>query len=166
MADGMHEMGFAEPDPAIKIKRIKRNRILGFRHAAGGGMGQLIGLADDEIIKSEPRIERRHQGGIGARRFGHARGFVLKGLVCLRKADRGFLRDTILAIKRLYSKIDAFDGAVGRAPELAKPVGVVVEHPVPKEPGRQRQRNGIAVNLVQFDILEPGIEGCFAIFGA
>ena len=75
---GMHEMGLAEPHPAIEKQRIK-GHLVGFRHAAGGGEGQLVGLADDEIGKRIIGIERRAdvllpvgpgavaQGGIASR---------------------------------------------------------------------------------------------------
>ena len=61
--DRMHQMGLAEADPAIKEQRVERHAVdrrdAGLGDAAGGGVGQLVGLADDKILEGEARIERR-----------------------------------------------------------------------------------------------------------
>ena len=69
----MHQMGLAEADAAIEEQRVEGHGArLG--DALGGGMGELVGLADDEILEGEARIERRAHilrgeggGGVGAR---------------------------------------------------------------------------------------------------
>ena len=55
--DGVHQMGLAEPDPAVQEQRVERRRG-GFGDAARGGMGELVRLADHEIVEGEARIER------------------------------------------------------------------------------------------------------------
>ena len=76
---GMHQMGLAEADPAIEKQRVERHRVkrggAGFGDASRGGVSELVGLADDEILESEARVERRelrlvladfeHAGGLG-----------------------------------------------------------------------------------------------------
>ncbi len=54
--DGVHEVGLAEADAAIQEQRIERH-VLGLRHSAGGGVGELVRLAHDELIEGEPGIE-------------------------------------------------------------------------------------------------------------
>ena len=63
--DRVHQMGLAEADAAIEEKRVERHRLFradaGFGDPPGGGMGQFVGLADDEILEGEARVERRGQ---------------------------------------------------------------------------------------------------------
>ena len=61
--DRVHQVSLAEADPAVQEQRIERY-IVHRRHArlgnpARGGVGQLVRLADDEILEGEARIERR-----------------------------------------------------------------------------------------------------------
>ena len=55
----MHQVGLAEPDAAIKEQRVERaepdGRDGGLGDAPGGGMGELVRLADDEMIEGEAR---------------------------------------------------------------------------------------------------------------
>ena len=56
--DGMHQVGLAQPNAAIKKQRIKGHGPA-FGHATGGGMGQFVRLADNEPIEGKTRIQRR-----------------------------------------------------------------------------------------------------------
>ena len=60
-ADGMHEMGFAQPYAAVEKKRIEaaRGRLLG--HTASTGVGEFIGLTDNETVERKARVERHGQ---------------------------------------------------------------------------------------------------------
>jgi len=48
--DGLHQMGLAEADAAIKEQRIE-NHLRGFGDTPGGGVGKLVWLADDELLE-------------------------------------------------------------------------------------------------------------------
>ena len=55
-------MGLAETDPAIEEQRVEGDGLVGrgagLGDAPSGGVGQLIRLADDEVLEGEARIER------------------------------------------------------------------------------------------------------------
>src|SRR5258708_21984722 len=61
--DGLHQRGLAGPDTAIEEERVERHRAVGadrgFGDAPRRRMRQLVGLADDEILEGEARVERR-----------------------------------------------------------------------------------------------------------
>ena len=58
----VHQMGLAETDPAVKVERVERNRLngvgAGLSDMSSGGMSELVGLADDEILEQQALIER------------------------------------------------------------------------------------------------------------
>ena len=56
--DRVHQVGLAEADAAIEEQRVERHRSA-VGHAPRRGMGELVRLADDEILEGEARIERR-----------------------------------------------------------------------------------------------------------
>ena len=59
MGDGVHQVGFAQAHATIQKQRIEGDRAT-FGHAAGGGMGQFIGFADNETIKRKARVKGRN----------------------------------------------------------------------------------------------------------
>ncbi len=89
MGDRVHEVGLAEADTPIEEERIEGDRTA-LGNPAGSGMGELVRLADHEIVKGEARVELRAgqcllglidgfwrrrgerpgDGGHGSRRFG------------------------------------------------------------------------------------------------
>ena len=74
----MHQVGLAQADAAIKEQRVEGDRAA-FGHAAGGGMGQFVGLADDEAVKGEAGVKR-----------GTGQVFVIAGAGCLGGSARRF----------------------------------------------------------------------------
>jgi hypothetical protein len=52
----MHQVGLAESDPAVEEQRIERWRV-GRGDAPRGSEGEIVGLADDEMLEGEARIE-------------------------------------------------------------------------------------------------------------
>ena len=72
MRDGVHQVGLAEADAAIQEQRVEADRAA-FGHAAGGGMGQFVRLADDETVEGEARIQRG-AGQLVLGRRGRGRG--------------------------------------------------------------------------------------------
>jgi hypothetical protein len=57
MRDGVHQVRLAQADAAIEEQRVEGDRPA-FGHAARGGMGQLVRLADDEAVEGEARIQQ------------------------------------------------------------------------------------------------------------
>ena len=51
----MHQMGFAQADAAVQEQRIEQHAI-GLGNASSGGVGELVGLADNELIKGESAL--------------------------------------------------------------------------------------------------------------
>ena len=92
--DGVHEVRFTQTDTAIKEQRVEGDWAA-FGDAAGGGVGQFVGLADDEIVKAEARVKRGGaQLGVGGgfhgsrgltrsrgRLFGGRAGLLIQGKV-------------------------------------------------------------------------------------
>ena len=58
VADGMHQVGLAEPDAAVQEERVVRvTRAL--RHRQAGRVGQAIGGPDDEVVEGIARVDVR-----------------------------------------------------------------------------------------------------------
>src|SRR3989304_4652944 len=65
VADGVHEVGLAEPDAAVDEQWVVDvPGVLGHRET--GGVSQLVRRPDDEVLEREarvePRLERREHG--------------------------------------------------------------------------------------------------------
>ena len=64
MPDGVEQVGLAEADAAVDEERIVgRGGVLG--HGQAGGLGELVGRADDERLERVPGIEGRGRRGRG-----------------------------------------------------------------------------------------------------
>ena len=56
MADGVHEVGLAQARPAVDVEGVVGlGRILG--HGHGGGVGELVAAADDEVLEGVIGVE-------------------------------------------------------------------------------------------------------------
>ena len=167
-ADGMHQVRLAEPDPSVEEEGVVGGgRRL--RHPAGRRVGELVGLAHDEVPEDETRIERtpdipsvafgrgttggrgggRLVGGFGRprRRFGGRRGHPFA-----------------LALRRLGLDLDVelLDRAVLVGPELEDAPGEVLVHIVAHEAGRRRDAHRVSVDAEQGQRLEPAAVGGIA----
>ena len=61
ITDGMHQMGFTQSGGAVKKQRVESQaRVL--YDFCGGGIGEVIGIADNESIECIPGIEQRQIG--------------------------------------------------------------------------------------------------------
>jgi hypothetical protein len=70
VADGLHQVGLAEADPAIDEQRVVGDAgVLSHLHC--GGPRQLVGFAGDEIVEAEIPVQA---GAIGYRRRGSRPG--------------------------------------------------------------------------------------------
>ena len=56
--DGVHQMRLAQAHAAIKKQRVETGLGRALGHAAGAGMSEFIGLADNEAVEGEAWIER------------------------------------------------------------------------------------------------------------
>ena len=147
MRDGVHQVGFPQADAAIKKQRVERHRpALG--HPAGGGMGQLVGLADDETVEGEAGIQRsprqvlvrgalsdRLDGGLGGRACG---GWARGG----RRGPHG--------------ELDAVNRGSGAGELRADMVAVVALHPVAEKDRRHFEARNAVFQLRQLQRFDPG----------
>ena len=168
----MHQMGLAEPDPAIEEQRVERHRA----HRAGAGlgdpprrgMGELVGLADDEILEGEARVEARQLRPVFAdferrgRRARPARSDVQSdprrgprvagGGICSRSrwrpADDDYRNPLNLPVLR--------------PPQRQDPVGVMRRDPIAKKPRRRGDYRLAAIDPLDADRSEPAAIGGFA----
>jgi len=62
IADGLEQVGFSQPYSSVEEQRIVEfSRFFG--NTFGSGIGKLIGIADDETVKSEGRVQVGTFGG-------------------------------------------------------------------------------------------------------
>jgi hypothetical protein len=54
--DGVHQVRLAQAHAAVEEQRVERH-VAAFGDAARGGLGQFVGLADDEVLEGEVRVE-------------------------------------------------------------------------------------------------------------
>ena len=129
----MHQVGLAEADPAVEEERVEGDRpALGdaLGHAAGGGVGELVRLADDEVVEGAAPVERRG-GQVDVR--GHGRGGA-------RRRPRGPTPPPGRAAgSRRDAELEAADRDAVLAQELADGVAVVARHPGADEARRRRR---------------------------
>ena len=92
----VHQMRFTQSNAAIKEQRVERH-IAALGHAARGGMGQFVWLADHEILKCETRIQRCAGQIIKALGSLDGRGSACLGMCCVDfdagSTTRGFHRE-------------------------------------------------------------------------
>src|SRR5260370_12774100 len=139
---GVHQMRLAEPHAAIEKKRIERHRITrtcaGLGDAPGRGMGELVGLADDEILEDKAMIESQELRLVVAdfERQDRSGGS--------RQSRRGFhviiRAGEMIAIYRprrhSHDDPEALYLLLLRPPQRAKPVRIMGPHPLAhKAPG-------------------------------
>jgi len=143
MRDRMHQMGLAQPDAAIKEQGIEGDRAA-LGHPARGGMGQLIGLADDEAGKGEARIERRagQVGLVGLRTRGTARA-RRRHIANRNRTGGGNL------------KFHPLDGQAGAHQVMMDLLGEIAHHPVAHEIRRHLEPGDTAFQLGQFQRFDP-----------
>ena len=145
----MHQMGLAEPDAAIEEQRVEAAPAARLGDALRRGMGELVRLADDEILEGEARIERRAhilrgEGGRWPR--GSRIGAARRRPVCPHRPPLARCGDPLrlLGLHRLGpaavdDELDAADCRIGGMPEGADALGVVLGDPVAHEAGLARR---------------------------
>ena len=151
----MHEVRLAKPHAAIEVKRIER-RALRLADAALGDAArrrvtELVGLAHDEIVEGETRIERRADVGALDLDLGDSSAAILRRRRRRRKLRLGARLTAVCS----YHHIHARDGAVLAVPEDADPLGIVRRHPIAQKFGRNRDAHAAAVDLGEGHRLEP-----------
>ncbi len=64
MTDGLHEVGFAEADAAVDEEGVKLSGWMG-SDCKSGGMGELVGGADDKGVEGVAGVEASVFVGVG-----------------------------------------------------------------------------------------------------
>ncbi len=144
----MHQVGLAQADTAIEEQRVEGDRAA-FGNPARGGMGQLVGLADDEAVEGEARIERRTRQFLAFPLHGRAdrHGHIVGGHVDRlrpRRDIRGGRHGELQPGHRLERRHVTLD-----------PVAVVPLHPVADEIGRYDERRDAIFQPVQLQRFNP-----------
>ena len=162
--DGMHQVGLAEPDAAIEEQRVERHRVdrsgAAFGHPPGGGMRQLVRLADDEVLEGEARVERRRTAGHRSSAISDGTGRSVAGSA-ISAAGVASPRGGA-AVCRIDDQRQAFDRRVLDPPQRQQPVGVMRRHPVAQKPGRRRDDDLAAVDPLDPQRPQPGAVGGLA----
>ena len=124
---GMHQVGLAEPDAAVQKERVEGNgRRIG--DATRSGVGQLVRLADDEVLEREAGIERRAELVESAARRRRARR---RAGTCGRFGDVG-VADRFRC--PLHDRdLDDAHRTHFLGPQETQALGKMVAHPVPHE---------------------------------
>ena len=149
----VHEMRLAEPDAAIEEEGIERHGSVGadlrLGDATRRGMRQLVRLADDEILESEARIERR------------ADVFLVRGNRRFR-APAAPPAPRRSAATRPRSNIDRGDARILGIPERADAVGVMRCNPIAQKPRRDRDFDAARLDPLQCHVAQPAAIGGIA----
>ena len=159
--DRMHKMGLTKPHPAIEKQRVIRGgRRVG--DPARGCIGQLVRLADDEIIKFEPGIQRGADIALDTigrypRAFGgpHRR---FRGR--LRRCRRA---DVFLVGQDEY--VDIRNRRISVRPQSGNTLSVVICHPVAHKTRRHGQFYDAIGVFDQIQRFQPAFIGRVADFG-
>ena len=162
----MHQMGFAEADPAVEEERVKRhhmNRVgASLGDASRRSMGEFVGFADDEILESEALVERRElrlvladferAGGLGQGRNG-AKIFRLAV---------GRMVEPIASGGGRHDHRDAGHPLVLRPPERQESVSVMRRDPVAQEACRRGDDRLAVIDPLHAHRSQPATVGGFA----
>ena len=164
--DRVHQMGLAEPDPAVKEERVERHRPIsagaGLRDTPGGGMGKLVGLADDEVLEREALIERRLLRPVLAD-LECGRTFACKRNRMERHPCRRLAGRVIDRRRRLGSRgeddREALDLGIFRPPQRQQPVRVMRRHPIAQEARRRDDYRLPVTAPVNAERAQPAAQG-------
>jgi hypothetical protein len=156
--DGVHQVRLAQPHAAIEEERVEAGLRRALRHAAGAGMGELVGLADDEGVEGEALVER-HEPVVAQQAVGRGGGRAP------RQASMGAGAVVTFSASWAGSSTSAGDGGLGagglhaqrhladaghlRLAGQPQPVAVMVAHPVAEEAGRQVHEDGFVLDAGQ-----------------
>ncbi len=159
----VHQMGFAKADPAIEEKRVERHGMVGrgtsLGDAPGGGMRQFVGLADDEVLEREARIEGAGKlapllADLGRRRrFREAEGRRRQLAICLRLARAFPARGGQLGFNDNGNPVHL--GVLG-APQSQQAIGIMGGDPVAQKSRLHGQYRLARLDPLDRDVLQPG----------
>ena len=174
-ADRVHQMCLAEADAAVEEQRVEALRGGPLGNPPRAGIGEFVGLADDEALEGEPRLEgygqlvphlhsflrphpvRLHdRSGALRRRRRRRRGQALRQ-PAFRQAPFG---RSARGQSTADPDIHPADRRVLAVPERVQAIAVMAAHPVAQKPRRQMHRHFVAVHRPERHLAEPG-----AVFG-
>ncbi len=145
--DGVHEMGLAEADAAIEEERVERHRVR-FGDAPGCGMGELVRLADHEVLEGEARIERG----------GEARAHVGLGLAAVGGGMVGLHPGAGCRLPRaLDDELDQAHRGILALPQRADAVRVVARDPIAHEARGRAEPHQADLERLEGQRLEPAL---------
>ena len=130
--DGVHQVRLAQTHAAIQEQRVEGHRAA-FGDATGGGMGQLVRFADDEVVKGKAGIQRR-----GHFRLSRADGGGGRGICLLARCGGGGG-----ATGGGHAEGQAGNRGADLDQGIADRVGIVTLHPV-RDETRRRHDLGLA----------------------
>ena len=179
----LEKMGLAEADRRMDVERAEGGRLSGavFDHALRGGIGELIGAADQERSERQPTIERRtgerfavHGGLLAQRAAARRRGGSDARRRLARRVDRlglaggdrrGGRRDR-RAHRRAQPDRDRCDAADLGFERGENAVAVMGLDPALEEARRHRELRAALLDRVELQPPEPRSEDILAEFGA
>jgi hypothetical protein len=152
----MHQVGLAEAGAAVEEERVEGDRpALG--DAAGGGMGELVRLADHEAVEGVAAVERRGgQLDVAGGRLGVVRGGAGGGGSGRMRAGGEFGRGAGDAEFEPRGR-HAF---VGEA--LADSVAEIAGDPVADEAGGRLEQKDAVLGAYEAEGVDPVLEGVLA----
>jgi len=140
--DGVHQVGLAEADAAIEEQRVEGDRAT-FGDPTGGGMGELVGLADHEAVEGEARIERRAGQIVFLCADGRGAFGRVPGLRRFRPRHAG------------HGEHEARNAGACIEHMAQDPVAEIALHPVADEAGGNEERGHAVFKLGEFQRLDP-----------
>ena len=181
--DGVQEMRFAEPDRRVNVERIEAGNVAQCRlgDLGGAGMRHAVGGADDEAVEGIARIEGRALEAADARPSRSLRGdqdgaaiAAIGGVrSCARAVDFAHLTrcGLLVALRGAGARLAQNDVDLLRTLELGAAagkeiVGVVRLNPGSEEFHRHRDPDGLGVEALELEGVEPAREDIVAEAGA
>ena len=144
MRDGVHQVRFTQTDATIQEQRVERDGAP-FGNATRGGVGQLVGFADNKVVKAKARI-KRGSVDLAVRRMNCGGGLGAGS----HRIDGGGL------VLWGHSKFQAADADVFGLHFMQQQIGKVLADIVAKEVGRHEQRADAVIDRANGQRVYPG----------
>ena len=157
--DRVHQVGLAEADAAVEEERVEGDGAAfddAFRHPAGSGVRELVGLADDEIVEGAAAVERRG-GEIHVRAGNRPRTGIGARFGKPAEGGAGGVAGT-----RRDAELEAADRHAVLAEELPDRVAIGALDPGADEAGGRRQLDDAVHAADEHERVDPVLERVLA----
>ncbi len=148
LGNGVHQVGLTQANAAIKEQRVKRHRTA-LGHAARGGMGQFVRLADHERVERKTGIDR----GTDGRVLIHSRRRGRRGRCRRCRRGRGDARAGLTDGKFQTVYMCAVSGK-----DVFDLVAEIARDPIPQKRSGCGKACNAAVQLAQRQRLDPSLK--------